>query len=120
GLMRVYNKLAMTQPKLVRFDGKRILLVDDDPNFRPALEATLRALGFTVTTAVNGREAYAILQSSLHDAVVSDIRMPEMDGVELTRLIKQRGRVPVVLMTGFSDLVETRDAFNYGADEFIP
>jgi putative nucleotidyltransferase with HDIG domain len=97
-----------------------ILLVDDDEIFRPALQKTLERLGHGVTSATNGADAWRALSAEHFDLVISDIRMPEMDGIELTRRIKESPRpVPVLLITGFSSILETKEAHSLGADAFL-
>jgi putative nucleotidyltransferase with HDIG domain len=96
-----------------------ILIVDDEPDLRELLKATLEEAGYSTAEAVNGKAAQAFLTLENCDAVISDIRMPEMDGVELLKLIKQTKNIPVILMTGFSDILETQTAYQMGASEFI-
>ncbi|MBX3021364.1 MAG: response regulator [Bdellovibrionales bacterium] len=98
----------------------RILIVDDDEIFRGAVEMSVGSLGHEVTTAANGRIALDALQRLKFDVVISDIRMPEMDGVELLKQIRSQGQLPVILMTGFSEIIETQAAHSLGANEFIP
>ena len=62
----------------------RILLVDDDENLRQALQKTLESMGHQVLPAQNGRVAHELFLKTPVDVVISDIRMPEMDGLELT------------------------------------
>lgn len=97
----------------------QILLVDDDEVFRPALQKTLETLGFQVLSARHGLEATAIILKMQVDVIISDIRMPEMDGVALTKFVKATRPTPVVLMTGFADIIETHEAYQLGADEFL-
>lgn len=105
---------ASSQPRA------RILIADDDELFRPVLEKNLARLGFEVVSAVDGEQAFALFEADAGiSVVITDIRMPKMDGLELTRKIKERRPVPVVLITGFSEVLETRDAYELGADEFL-
>lgn len=97
----------------------RILLVDDDDIFREAIEKTLVSEGYHVVTAINGKRALATLSALKFDLVISDIRMPEMDGVELLKNIRSNGSLPVILITGFSEIMETKTAYELGANEFL-
>lgn len=97
----------------------RILLVDDDDDLRMALSMLLKKQGFTVTEALNGKEAQTLITSSDYDLVLTDIRMPVMNGIELLNFVKNSKPMPVVLMTGFSEIMEAQDAFEIGADDFL-
>lgn len=98
----------------------KILLVDDDEMFRLAVLETLMNANHQVTCASNGRQAVQLFEEGRYDLVISDIQMPEMDGVELTKAIRCNSRIPIILMTGFSSLVEATEAYQAGANEFLP
>ncbi|MBL7714867.1 MAG: response regulator [Bdellovibrionales bacterium] len=98
----------------------RILVVDDDDAFRPALQGSLQGLGHEVLTAANGKKALEVLEKNTFDLVISDIRMPEMDGIALTQHVRSAYNTPVILITGFSEILETFDAHELGAEEFLP
>ncbi|HTL11286.1 MAG TPA: response regulator, partial [Bdellovibrionota bacterium] len=112
----------MTDPSTAPQNKKdtRILLVDDDPDFLPTLEAVLRSSGYTAATAASGELALQAFSEDRFDLVISDIRMTGMDGLELLKRIKESVSVPVILMTGFSEILETREAHARGADGFLP
>lgn len=97
----------------------RILLVDDDLFYRGALRNSLRLGGHDVVEAENGAEAQRTLKGGRFDLVITDIRMPEVNGIELLQWIKKERPLPVILITGFSELLETRKAAELGADEFL-
>ena len=100
----------------------RVLVVDDDPSSLVTLEAFLLSSGYEVTTANNGTEAFELIQAGDFRLVISDWEMPEVDGLELCRKIRERqfgAYVYFILLTGRqneSDLVQGLDA---GADDFI-
>lgn len=97
-----------------------ILVVDDEQDFRDVLTFEFQRKGAKVLTAANGRDAFEIVKNEQVDVIISDICMPNGDGVEL--LDKTRAwhvEVPVVLLvTGFSEL-STEDAFNKGAQALL-
>jgi len=94
----------------------RILLVDDEAPLLMTLSANLELEGFEVVEASNGEEALAEVRQGAFDLVLSDIRMPGMNGVELFRKIKEVAPdVPVVLMTGFALEGLVDDALREGA-----
>jgi DNA-binding response OmpR family regulator len=81
--------------------AKRILVTDDDPSIRRLLAVILRRANYHVDTAANGREAIAKSERTQYDAVVLDLMMPAMDGVEVLSRLSARPRKPkfVVLMS---------------------
>lgn len=94
-----------------------VLVVDDDDNILDMLSRTLRQAGFAVMTARHGRDALQGLKHSAVDIVVTDILMPEMDGIELMRRLHlERPELPVVAMSGLSDVTNLlRQSLKYGA-----
>jgi DNA-binding NtrC family response regulator len=99
----------------------RVLLVDDEGSVRMTLAANLELEGFEVVEASNGRSALEVVGREPIDLVLTDVRMPGMNGVELFRCLRQeRPGVPVVLMTAFAleDLVEA--AVGEGAFTVLP
>lgn len=78
-----------------------LLLVDDDRDFVASLEILLPPLGYAVIPAHSVREALDVLDTSNVDVVISDIRMPDVDGLDLIRVLRHRfPRLPTVLLTG--------------------
>ncbi|HEV7643905.1 MAG TPA: sigma-54 dependent transcriptional regulator [Pyrinomonadaceae bacterium] len=97
-----------------------LLIVDDEQSYRQLLTLVFETEGYKVRTAKNGREAVEMLLVEPADLVISDVRMPDMDGIEL--LSAAREFLPdlgVVLMTAFASVETARDAFKLGADDFI-
>jgi PAS domain S-box-containing protein len=80
--------------------GSKVLAVDDDPAVLALLRRMIRALRLEVTTATNGREAITMLESQRFDVVVTDVAMPEMDGLAVARAAERRGDIPVLFVTG--------------------
>ncbi len=97
----------------------KILLVEDDEFFREAVSDLLKKKGHEVTEAANGKAAVVILKTQDFNVVVSDIQMPEMNGIELLDWALRNKPIPFVIMTGFSTLLETQSAYDLGAKEFI-
>lgn len=96
-----------------------ILLVDDDASVIKVLRRGLVQRGHEIRTAVNGLEASAAAEHRLPDLVISDIRMPEMDGLELLQFLRMRcPGVPCILMTGYDD-GSTVPALQLGAYDYI-
>jgi CheY-like chemotaxis protein len=100
-----------------------VLVVDDDPLCRTLATALLKKMGHSTTIAVNGREAVKLAEAETFDLILMDIMMPEMDGLEATRIIRDReketGRyVPIVAVTAGGTERET--CLGAGMDEFMP
>lgn len=83
---------------------KRILLVDDNKSGAPARKSALVEHGFEVSTASSGHEALELFQESPFDLVVTDYRMPKMNGVQLIAALRElRPALPVVILSGFAE-----------------
>lgn len=92
-----------------------ILCVDDEPNILSALRRLFRGAGLQVHTAVGGAAGLLILESQAIDLVISDMRMPEMDGTEFLQQVRQRWPESVrLLLTGYSDISSVIEAINRG------
>lgn len=97
----------------------RILLVDDDDFYRSALKTVIQNFGHDVIEVHDGKDAQQILGVQKYDLLISDIRMPTINGIELLQWTKKRLQIPVILMTGFSEILETNKAGQIGADDFL-
>jgi len=101
---------------------KSILVADDSITARTLERYILEAAGYDVTLAGNGREAWEMLAQKDFDLVISDIRMPHMDGLDLTRRIKQSEKhrdVPVILLTSLDSREDKERGIEAGADAYI-
>jgi two-component system response regulator PilR (NtrC family) len=97
-----------------------LLIVDDEQSYRQLLSLVFESEGHTVRTAMNGREALEVLQIEPADLIISDVRMPDMDGIALLRAAREFYQdIGVVLMTAFATVDTAREAFKLGADDFI-
>jgi EAL domain-containing protein (putative c-di-GMP-specific phosphodiesterase class I) len=98
----------------------RVLLVDDEKSLARALSRLLELAGCIVVTASEGREALALIASSTFDVIVSDIRMPGVDGLSLLRAIRAKDLdVPVVFLTGSPTLETAAEAIAHGAFRYL-
>ena len=98
----------------------RVLVVDDEPAVRTALERALRLDAYEVATAADGREALDRLADIRHDAIVLDVAMPVIDGLQVCRRLRDAGdRTPVLMLTA-RDAVDDRVAgLDAGADDYL-
>jgi two-component system, NtrC family, response regulator PilR len=97
-----------------------ILIVDDEQSYRQLLSLVFEGDGHTLRTAMNGREALAMLQAEPADVVISDVKMPDMDGIDMLQAVREtQPDLGVILMTAFASVETAREAFKLGADDFI-
>jgi len=102
--------------------AKRILVVDDEAKLLRAVAVDLRGEGYDVTTARSGAEALALVAQSLPDLIVSDIRMPGMDGYQLARRLRENQRtaiIPIIFLTAKDTSAERIEGFRAGVDAYI-
>ena len=99
---------------------ERVLLVDDEKKFLDAMGARMKARGMDVSTSESAEEALEMLAKEAYDAVILDLRMPEMDGIEaLKRMKEKRPEVQVILLTGHATVEEGVEAIKLGAMDFL-
>lgn len=97
-----------------------ILIVDDEQSYRQLLSLVFEGDGHVIRTASNGREALEQMRADRADVIISDVRMPDMDGIELLSEVRESfPDVGVVLMTAFASVETAREAFKLGADDFV-
>ena len=101
--------------------GKRILVVDNDPNIRKVLEMHLSQAGYTVEHAENGKRCVQLLGEYPPDLVLLDLLMPIMDGHEATRILRAQGyQGKIAALTASVMAKDTEEAKQDGCDYFIP
>src|SRR5688572_23828036 len=97
-----------------------LLVADDEKGYREVLKAIFEDQGHTVLTATDGRGALEQLKADSCDVVISDVRMPDMNGIEFLRAARTfYPDIGVVMMTAFGTIDTAREAFKLGADDFI-
>ena len=100
--------------------GGRILIIDDEATLRQTLARILQRAGFEATTVSNGREGLAILSEQVFDLVYLDIRMPDMNGLDVLKTIHaQFPELPVILFTAQPDLHSAVEALRRGAIDYL-
>jgi DNA-binding NtrC family response regulator len=116
-MLRVLN--ALPDNEACVYPG-RVLLVDDQPELRRLFRRSLVRAGHEVIEAVNGRVALRLMPDGNFDVVISDVRMPDMSGVELLQAIRLHDPdLPVLLVSGSPDLETAKQAAAYGAAEYL-
>jgi PAS domain S-box-containing protein len=105
-----------------RLKGCRVLVVEDNPTNQQVAQAVLEGAGILVDIAANGKEALAALQRARYDAVLMDIQMPQMDGYEATRRIREDARfssLPIIAMTAHAMKGDDEKCLAAGMDDYI-
>jgi DNA-binding NtrC family response regulator len=98
----------------------RILVVDDDPHFLRVLARILSGENFLVTSAGGACDALELLKSAQFDLVISDLRMPECDGLSFLEALRRDGNnVPVIILTAYGEVDTYLEAMNAGATEYL-
>ncbi|GAB4538690.1 MAG: response regulator transcription factor [Anaerolineae bacterium] len=100
-------------------DAKLILVVDDEPRMRRFMRMNLDLEGYRVIEAENGLEAVNRVREDLPDLVLLDVMMPEMDGFEALRLIRETSSVPVIMLTVKSEEDDRVRGLELGADDYV-
>ena len=100
--------------------NEKILIVDDSKEIRNILSTFLKEEGFEVYTAENGKKALDLTKEKVIDLIITDIRMPEMDGSQLTKKMKEeRPRIGIIIMTAYTSIYTEGDIRKIGADDYI-
>jgi DNA-binding NtrC family response regulator len=113
--------LIEIQQKETDVESMKILVVDDEAPLREMLHKGLTQMGgYSVELAQNGREAIDKIEKDIFDLILTDLIMPEMDGMELLKLIKgTRPDMPVIMMTAYGSIESAVDAMRIGANDYI-
>jgi two-component system response regulator MtrA len=98
---------------------ERLLLIEDDASIREIVSIGLKAAGFRVEAAADGRQGLATVRSGSFDAVILDVMLPSLDGFEVCREIRKFSRVPVVMLTARTDLIDVVVGLESGADDYV-
>jgi len=99
--------------------GMRILIVDDEKTVRRFLKATLISHGYNVFEAANGAEALESSVSAHPDAIILDLGLPDMDGIEVTRKIRERAKTPIIILSVRENEADKIAALDAGADDYL-
>ena len=97
----------------------RVLIVDDEKAIRKFLRASLAAHGFNVFEAAGGQEALSASVSVHPDVMILDIGLPDIDGIEVTRRLRKRTKIPVIILSVRDDVADKTAALDAGADDYL-
>ncbi|MBA2251861.1 MAG: response regulator transcription factor [Nitrospirales bacterium] len=99
--------------------GARVLVVDDERHIRRSLQVSLESRGYAVETAETGEQALTAFTNRLPDIAVVDLVMPGMDGVELTRCLRQRSALPIIVLSAIGEERRKVEVLEIGADDYV-
>lgn len=99
--------------------NERILIVEDEPRIADVLERYLRAAGYRTERASSGRRALELWRAANPDAILLDLMIPDMDGLEVARKVRATSDVPILMVTARADEVDRLVGLELGADDYI-
>jgi two-component system KDP operon response regulator KdpE len=99
--------------------GLRVLVVDDERAIRRYLHAALNAQGYTVYEASNGKDALDKAIANRPDMIILDLGLPDLDGVEVTRLLRQWTHIPIIILSVREQETDKINALDAGADDYL-
>jgi two-component system alkaline phosphatase synthesis response regulator PhoP len=99
--------------------SQTILVVDDEPEIVKLVRAYLEAAGYRVVTAKDGRDALVVTRHEKPDLIILDLTMPEMDGLEFTRRLRQEKDTPIIMLTARVEETDRIIGLELGADDYV-
>jgi len=100
--------------------NKRVLVVDDEPNIREVVDLYLRRDGFEVEVAADGEAALAAIERKIPDLIVLDLMMPVVDGIQVTRALRQGDiNIPIIMLTAKGEESDRIHGLELGADDYV-
>ncbi len=96
-----------------------ILVVDDEPQITRVLKTTLSSHGYGIRTAADGDEALQVMKDWAPDLVITDLRMPNMDGLDLCRSLRAKSRIPIIVLSVKGEERIKVEALDAGADDYV-
>lgn len=109
----------MKQTNSVADENQNILAVDDEPQIVRVLKLTLSSHGYVVRIASDGLDALRIMENWMPDLVITDLRMPNMDGLELCRRIRNESSIPILVLLAKGKETIKIEALDAGADDYV-
>lgn len=97
-----------------------LLVVDDDDRIRDLLKRYLAKQGFRVSAAANAAEARKLMKTIAYDCLILDVMMPGETGFELTRSLRERSDIPIILLTAKGEATDRIEGLKLGADDYLP
>ncbi|MGZ9165647.1 MAG: response regulator transcription factor, partial [Anaerolineales bacterium] len=98
---------------------KSILVVEDEPSIAEVVSLYLKRAGYQVQIASDGRQAMNIFERQMPDFVILDLMLPEVDGLSLTRWLRDRSNVPIIMLTARREEIDRIAGLEMGADDYV-
>lgn len=99
--------------------ARKLLLIEDDPNITDFMEVVLEKERYQLVIAVTGMEALMLLQEESFDLLLLDLGLPDIDGVELLKIIRKRMALPIIIISARNNEVDKVKALDLGADDYV-
>ena len=103
----------------MKSEAKTVLVIDDDPRMLRLVEINLEREGYNVILAIDGVVGISLLKETKPDLVLLDIMMPEPDGYEVLKRIRQESNVPVIMLTAIQGVDSVIESLGLGADDYV-
>jgi DNA-binding response OmpR family regulator len=111
--------MSVKMPRALPRDAKRILVVDDEPRMIGFIRLNLEHDGYQVVEAHNGVEALDRVRTQLPDAIILDVMMPDLDGFETLRMLREFSTIPVIMLTAKGEENDKVRGLELGADDYV-
>jgi len=99
--------------------GPKVLVVDDEPQIRRFLRVSLQSHDYTVIEAENGKEGLRVCTVQKPDLLILDLGLPDMDGLEVIKLVREYSQIPIIVLSIRSDDVDKIEALDRGANDYV-
>ena len=100
-------------------NAKTILVVEDEASIAEVVSLYLKRAGYNVQTAPDGKQAMSIFEKQMPDFVILDLMLPEVDGLSLTRWLRDRSDVPIIMLTARREEIDRIAGLEMGADDYV-
>ncbi|MBQ1509427.1 MAG: response regulator, partial [Selenomonadaceae bacterium] len=97
----------------------RVFIVEDEPRIARFLQIELEHEGFQAETEANGRRAFERIVQENHDIVLLDVMLPDMDGMEICRRVREVSSIPIIMLTARDEIEDKVNGLDIGADDYM-
>ena len=101
-------------------DSKKVLIIDDDEKINMLLSQYLSKYNFITISAIKPSDGFKIIETTPPDIIILDIMLPEMDGFEVCKKIRERNNIPIIMLTARGDVTDRIVGLEIGADDYLP
>ena len=100
-------------------ERRNVLIVDDEPQITRVLKTMLSSRGYSIRTARDGDEALSVMKEWMPDLLITDLRMPNVDGLELCRQVRSKSQIPIIVLSVRGEERTKVEALDAGADDYV-